>query len=246
MTRLIMLEIGGLGFIRPVRPTPRKFQSDACILVFNGYKNQLWFWIGGAVQLKNRRIAIAKVDEISQEGYRLGGETIGGRGTGLFTIDQDLLEENSEVAGQFAELVALLESPMTVRTETDKRGSLIYAVFGDPEDQPSETTSEPITERAVASEVRGDETPTSTQPVELKTLFGLEAALMAIIRVQHEIRIKYASDGKTEELVIESADGLQHKLKRKDGKLSFSWDSKTPKELKSAVRTELKRLASIQ
>ncbi len=239
-----MLEIGGLGFVRPVRPTSRKLRSDACILVFDGYKNQLWFWIGSAIQLKNRRTATARVEKISQEGHRLGGEIIGGRGVELLTIDQDLLEENSEVAGQQAELVALLESPMVVKTETDAQGSLIYAVLGDAEEQASVTNPETVSERVVASETRTEEIPT-TQTVELKTLFGLEAALMAIIRVQKDIHIRYSSDGKTEELLIESIDGLQHTLKRKDGQLKFSWDSKTPKELKSAVKEELKRLASI-
>ncbi len=239
-----MLEIGGLGFVRPIRPASRKLRSDACIMVFNGYKDELWFWIGSAVQLKSRRTATAKVEKISQEGHRLGGEVIAGKGTKVFTVDQDLLEENSEIAGLYSELVALLDSPMIVKTETDAQGSLIYAVFGDSEEQTSETTSEPTSDQAVVSETRRDDTAITTEPVELKTRFGLEAALMAIIRVQQDIHIRYSSDGKTEELVIESADGLQHTLKRKDGKLRFSWDSKTPKELKRSVKEELKRLAS--
>jgi hypothetical protein len=128
---------------------------------------------------------------------------------------------------------------MTVKTETDAQGSLIYAVFG--EEQASETPSEPVSARVEAPEPRTEEAPT-TQSVELKTMFGLEAALMAIIRVQRDIHIKYSSDGKTEELVIKSSDGLQHTLKRKGEQLEFSWDPKTPRALKSAVKDELKRL----
>ncbi len=240
-----MLEIGGLGFVRPVRPTPRKLRSDACILVYNGYKNELWFWIGRAIQLKSRRTATARVEKIGQDGHRLGGRVIGGKGTKLITLDQDLMEEDSEVAGLYNELIALLESPMVVKTETDAQGSLIYAVIGDSEEQPSETVSESTSDQVVASETRTDETDATTQPVALKTLFGLEAALMAIIRVQQDIRIRYSLDGKTEELVIESPEGLRHTLRRKDGTLRFSWDPKTPKELKNAVKEELKRLASI-
>lgn len=238
-----MLEIGGLGFVRPVRPNSRKLRSDACILVFNGYKNQLWFWIGSAIQLKNRRTATARVEKISKEGHRLGGEIIGGKGVELVTLDQDLLEENSEVAGLHAELVELLESPMTVKTETDAHGSLIYAVFGEPEEA-SEPPAEPTSERVVAPETRTEEAPI-TQSVELKTMFGLEAALMAIIRVQRDIHIKYSSDGDKEKLVIKSVDGLQHTLEREGDRLGFSWDPKTPKELKSAVKNELRRLASV-
>jgi hypothetical protein len=237
-----MLEIGGLGFVRPVRPTPRKLRSDACILVFNGYKNELWFWIGSAIQLKNRRTATARVEKIDQEGHRLGREVIGGKGTKLITVDQDLMEENSEVAGLYSQLVALLESPMIVKTETDAKGSLIYAVFGDPEEQTSETEPEPVPDPVVASETTTEETETVTRPVELKTRFDLEAALMAIIRVQLDIHIKYSFEGETETLVIESAEGLRHTIKREDGKLSFSWDPKTPKEMKNAVKEELKRL----
>jgi hypothetical protein len=71
----------------------------------------------------------------------------------------------------------------------------------------------------------------------------LEAALMAIIRVHQQVHIEYRSKGETEEIIIEGIDGLTHKMKRSKGKLTFKWDSKTPKELKQLVAHELKSIA---
>ncbi|MFX1343354.1 MAG: hypothetical protein ACFFAL_11810, partial [Promethearchaeota archaeon] len=63
------------------------------------------------------------------------------------------------------------------------------------------------------------------------------------IRVHQQVHIEFKSSGDTEEVIIEAIDGLQHKMKRSKGKLTFNWDSKTPKELKELVALELKNLA---
>ena len=66
---------------------------------------------------------------------------------------------------------------------------------------------------------------------------------MAILRVHKEVHIAFKTSGKMEDLAIETADGLQYTIKRHDGKMTFKWDPKTPKELKDLVAQELKSLA---
>jgi hypothetical protein len=80
-------------------------------------------------------------------------------------------------------------------------------------------------------------------PAAKGTRFALEAALMAILRVHKEVHIEFKTAGDVEELAIETVDGLQHTIKRHDGKMTFKWDPKTPKELKDLVALELKNLA---
>ena len=83
-----MLEIGGLGFVRSIRPDVRKLRGDACLVVSDEQNNTLWFWMGSGVQYDKRRTARGKVEQISQEGQRIGDEILG-RGFTLVEIDQD-------------------------------------------------------------------------------------------------------------------------------------------------------------
>ncbi|MFW9831822.1 MAG: hypothetical protein ACFFD8_08605 [Candidatus Thorarchaeota archaeon] len=238
MTRVVMLEIGGLGFVRSIRPGPRKLRGDGCILVVDEQNKALWFWMGSGVQYDKRRTAKAKAEKISLEGQRIGPEVLG-QGFSLILIDQDGLEEPT-TANNYSNLIALLDSPMEIRTIADPKGTLIIgnlqvvAPTATPLKVSTSTTAEPSP---------ADQPPPRTA-VKKGTKLDLEAALMAIIRVHNEVHIEYRSHGETEEVIIESIDGLQHKMKRSKGKLTFNWDSKTPKELKELVALELKRFAA--
>lgn len=83
MTRLTMLEIGGLGFVRAVRPSPQKLRGDVCIVVEDTRSSVIWFWIGNSVRHDLRRTAQAKAEDISRDGYRMGEQVIGGGGNSV-------------------------------------------------------------------------------------------------------------------------------------------------------------------
>jgi len=235
-----MLEIGGLGFVRSIRPDVRKLRGDACLVVADEQNNTLWFWMGSGVQYDKRRTARGKVEQISQEGQRIGEEILG-RGFTLVEIDQDALEDPT-TASNYSNLTALLEAPLDITTVASPKGTLIIAQLKGtapvatpvPTSTPTTTPTEPPQE---APE------PAATKPAFKRTKLDLEAALMAIVRVHHQVHIEYKSRGETEELIIEGIDGLRHKMKRSKGRLTFNWDPKTPKELKDLVAHDLKSIA---
>ncbi len=236
MARLIMLEIGGLGFLRAVRPNPRKLRGDVSLAIIDEVNNVLWLWIGNSVQFDKRRKAEQKIQQISQEGHRIGGELLG-QGLPVVVIDQDEIE-NPETASQFSTLTTILEGPMEVKTQADHRGTLIYAMLqGDSKIAPS-------TPAAAAPSIPFPAEPKAVSEQEKGTRFGLEAALMAILRVHESVHLELTIKDDTEQLTIESIDGLSHILKRRKGKITFKWDPKTPKKLKELVALELKRLAA--
>ena len=233
-----MLEIGGLGFVRSIRPGPRKLRGDVCILVADEQNKALWFWMGSGVQYDKRRTARGKAEQISQEGQRIGDELLG-RGFTLIEIDQDTLEDPT-TANNYSNLMTLLESPLDINTVPSPKGTLIIAQLkggapvAAPVSTPAATPSTPEPEVT---------TPAAPKPAPKRTKLDFEAALMAIIRVHQQVHIEYKSRGETEEVLIEGIDGLRHKMKRSKGRLSFNWDPKTPKELKDLVAHELKSIA---
>jgi hypothetical protein len=243
MTRIVMLEIGGLGFVRSIRPDLKKLRGDISILIVDELNSVLWLWLGSGVQHDKRRTALAKADDISKEGYR-AGETVFGQGLPIMVIDQDLLE-SPETQGNFAQLKALFEGKLEISSVVDRRGTLIYA---ETQIEPSRPT--PARRPSVASEPTitphaptvSEKAPPTT-PAPSGTKFVLEAALVAILRVHRELHIQYKESGDSEEISIESIDGLRHTLKRRHGKITFNWDSKTQKSLKDRVAMELKQLA---
>ncbi len=243
MTRIVMLEIGGLGFIRSIRPDLKKLRGDISILIVDELNSVLWLWMGSGVQHDKRRTALAKADDISREGYR-SSDTVFGKGLPVTVIDQDLME-SPETQGNFAQIKALLEGKLEISSLVDHKGTLIYA-----ETQMGSSRPTPARRPSVAPEP----TFTSPEPAVFEkapptrsapsgTKFVLEAALVAILRVHQEVHIQYKKSGDSEEISIESIDGLRHTLKRRHGKITFDWDSKTPKSLKDRVSMELKQLA---
>lgn len=243
-----MLEIGGLGFVRAVRPSPQKLRGDVCIVVEDTRSSVIWFWIGNSVRHDLRRTAQAKAEDISRDGYRMGEQVIGGGGIPLVVVDQGQMD-NPETAHSFSSLVALLEEPMDIRSLNSPQGTFIYAELqpgaGRPtavaRGKPSPTAGPPPAFReAVRQPAAG---PAIEPPGPKGTRFALEAALMAILRVHKEVHIEFKTSGDVEELAIEAVDGLRHSIKRHDGKMTFKWDPKTPKELKDLVALELKSLA---
>jgi hypothetical protein len=249
MARLTMLEIGGLGFARAVRPSPQKLRGDVCIVVEDTRSNVIWFWIGNSVRHDLRRTAQSRAEEISRNGYRMGDQVVGG-GMPLVVIDQGQIE-NPETAHSFSSLAALLEEPMDIRSLNSPQGTIIYAEL-----QPS--AKRPIPSPAGKASPAASPTPalgareTTRQPAVVSapetlsgkgTRFALEAALMAILRVQKELHIELKASGDVEEVNVETVEGLRHTIKRHDGKMTFKWDPKTPKELKDLVALELKNLA---
>ena len=236
-----MLEIGGLGFVRSIRPNVQKLRGDACLLVVDEQNKTLWFWLGSGVRYDKRRTARSKAEQISQEGQRIGDELLG-RGFTLIEIDQDALEDPT-TASNYSNLTAMLEAPLDITTVASAKGTLIIAQFKGtaPVSAPSPTSIPASTPSAPQQDVTK---PTPPQPSPKRTKLDLEAALMAIVRVHQQVHIEYKSRGGTEEVIIEGVDGLQHKMKRSKGRLSFDWDPKTPKELKDLVAHELKSIAS--
>ncbi len=239
MTRLVMLEIGGLGFVRSIRPGAKKLRGDVCVAVVDEQNNALWFWMGSGVQYDKRRTAKAKAEQITTEGQRIGDETFG-RGYSLILLDQDSLEDPT-TSNNYNNLIALLESPMEISIVPNPKGTLIVGLLQGTAPSAPVLTSDP----AAAETTAPQEPATPIKPTSTKkaTKLDFEAALMAIIRVHHQVHIEYRSKGDTEEVSIESIDGLTHKMKRSKGKLTFKWDSKTPKEYKQLVAQELKNLA---
>ena len=239
MTRVIMLEIGGLGFIRSIRPGAQKLRGDVCVGVVDEQNKALWFWMGSGVQYDKRRTAKAKAEQVTMEGHRIGDEVLGS-GYSLILIDADNLEDPT-TSNNYNNLIALLESPMEITTIANPKGTLIVGTLeGGASSAPVSTstqTAEPSTE------TRAPTRPTGPPPAKKASKLDLEAALMAIIRVHQQVHIEYRSKGETEEVIIEGIDGLTHKMKRSKGKLTFKWDSKTPKELKDLVAHELKSIA---
>jgi hypothetical protein len=237
-----MLEVGGLGFVRSIRPSPKKLRGDVCVVVVDETNKALWFWMGSGVQYDKRRTARGKVEQMSLEGQRMGDEVLG-RGFSLVEIDQDSLE-NPTTTNNYNTLMALLDSPMEIHTVANPKGTLIIGQLqgSTPVSAPT-VTSTPTTTEAPAVEPSKPVAPTPTAPAQKATKLDLEAALMAIIRVHQQVHIEYKSSGDKEEVIIEAIDGLQHKMKRSKGKLTFKWDPKTPKELKELVALELKNIA---
>lgn len=239
MTRLIMLEIGGLGFVRSIRPGARKLKGDTCVAVVDEQNQSLWFWMGSGVQYDKRRTAKAKAEQITAEGQRIGDETLG-RGFSLVLIDQDTMEDPT-TSNNYNNLIAMLEAPMEISTIANPKGTLIVGYLqGSAPAAPVSTSVPAPTESTAPHETA---TTPSAKPAGKTTKLDLEAALMAIIRVHQQVHIEYRSKGDEEEVIIEGIDGLTHKMKRHKGKLSFKWDSKTPKELKQLIAHELKNLA---
>lgn len=239
-----MLEIGGLGFVRSIRPGSKKLRGDSCVLVVDEQNKALWFWMGSGVQYDKRRTAKAKAEKISLDGERVGNELLG-RGFSLVSIDQDALEDPS-TANNYSNLITLLESPMEISTIADPKGTLIIGQLqtGTSSAAPMAASHPTSVETRPTIEPSVPKTPTPRAPAKKGTKLDLEAALLAIIRVHQQVHIEYRSKGDTEEVVIEGIDGLRHKMKRSKGKLTFKWDSKTPKELKELVAFELKNLAA--
>lgn len=236
MTRLVMLEIGGLGFVRSIRPEKRKLRSDACVIVIDEQTKVLWFWMGSGVQYDKRRTVKTKVDQISLEGQRIGDEVFG-QGLPVVVIDQDQME-NPTTSNNYTNLIAMLEVPMEINTIANPKGTLIIANL-----QGTVPTAIKTPEPSGPTSIPEIQRPTAAPQAKGRTKLDLEAALMAILRVHQQVHIEYSSKGDTEEVVIESIDGLQHQMKRSKGKLTFKWDSKTPKELKELVAFELRHLA---
>ena len=240
MTRLVMLEIGGLGFVRSLRPSPKKLRGDVCVVVVDELNKALWFWMGSGVQYDKRRTAKAKAEQISLEGQRIGDELIG-RGFSLIELDQDGLE-NPTTANNYNNLIALLDAPMEITTIANPKGTLIIGQLqgSAPQTRPVSTATPVASEPTPAG---APVQPTVTAPSKRPTKLDMEAALMAVLRVHQQVHIEYRGKGDTEEIIIEGVDGLTHKMKRRKGKLTFNWDPKTPKELKDLVALELKRTA---
>ncbi len=239
MTRLIMLEIGGLGFVRSIRPGARKLQGDVCIAIVDEQNKSLWFWMGSGVQYDKRRTAKAKAEQITTEGQRIGDETLG-RGYSLVLVDQDSMEDPT-TSNNYSNLVAMLEAPMEISTIPNPKGTLIVGYLQGSAPAAPISTSAPTPTETTTREVKAAPTPPKTSVKATK--LDLEAALMAIIRVHQQVHIEYRSKGDSEEVIIEGIDGLTHKMKRSKGKLTFKWDPKTPKELKQLVAHELKNIA---
>jgi hypothetical protein len=241
MTRLIMLEIGGLGFVRSIRPGARKLRGDVCVTVVDELNKALWFWIGSGVQYDKRRTAKAKVEQIALEGQRIGDEILG-QGYSLVLIDQDNIEDPT-TSKNHSNLITLLESPMEINTVPNPKGTLIVGNLQGiaPQAQVTTSTPAPTETRQVTTAPAKHAVP---PPTKRTTKLDLEAALMAIIRVHQQVHIEYRSKGDSEEVIIEGIDGLQHQMKRSKGKLTFKWDPKTPKELKELVAHELKSIAA--
>jgi hypothetical protein len=233
-----MLEIGGLGFLRAVRPSSQKLRGDVSLAIIDEISNVLWFWIGNSVQFDKRRKAEQKIQQISKEGHRIGGELLG-QGLPVVVIDQDEIE-SPDTANQFSALTTLLEGPMEIKTQADHRGTLIFAIV----EGGSKITPVTATPATPPSSTPAPTTPKVAPDSGKGTRFGLEAALIAILRVHESVHLELKIKGDTEQLIIESIDGLSHTLKRRKGKISFKWDPKTPKELKELVAFELKRLAA--
>ncbi len=239
MTRIVMLEIGGLGFVRSIRPGGRKLRGDVCLAVVDEQNKALWFWMGSGIQYDKRRTAKAKAEQIASEGQRIGDEVLG-RGFSLVVIDQDAMEDPT-TSNNYSTLIALLESPMEVQSIANPKGTLIIGhLQGGAPTAPVVTGAPTPTEEVSVQPTVATPTPAAPRKV---TKLDLEAALMAIIRVHKQVHIEYKSKGDSEEVIIESIDGLSHKMKRSKGRLSFKWDPKTPKELKELVAHELKSLA---
>jgi hypothetical protein len=228
-----MLEIGGLGFVRSIRPGARKLRGDVCVGVVDEQNKALWFWMGTGVQYDKRRTAKAKAEQITTEGQRIGDEVLG-RGYSLVLIDADNLEDPT-TSNNYSNLIALLESPMEITTIPNPKGTLIVGTLQGGASSAPVSTSIPPAETVTPTETRA--------PAKKASKLDLEAALLAIIRVHQQVHIEYRSKGETEEVIIEGIDGLTHKMKRSKGKLTFKWDSKTPKELKELVAHELKSIA---
>jgi hypothetical protein len=211
-----------------------------CVVVVDEQSKTLWFWMGSGVRYDKRRTAKGKAEQISQEGQRIGEEVLG-RGFTLVEIDQDALEDPT-TANNYSNLMVLLESPLDITTVASPKGTLIIAQLkgAAPVAAPISTSTPASTSSAPQQAVAK---PTVQKPALKRTKLDLEAALMAIIRVHQQVHIEYKSRGATEEVVIEGVDGLQHKMKRSKGRLSFNWDPKTPKELKDLVAHELKSIA---
>ncbi len=243
MTRLIMMEIGGLGFVRSIRPSARKLRGDVCVVVVDEQNKSLWFWMGSGVQYDKRRTAKAKAEQISLEGQRIGDELLG-RGFQLVIIDQDRIEDPT-ISNNYSNLIAILETPMEISTMANPKGTLIIGQLQG--SVPSTTPIAPAPQEPTTSpppQPKQPVTPTPPAPrAKRSTKLDLEAALMAIVRVHQQVHIEYRGSEETEEVIIEGIDGLQHKMKRSKGKLTFKWDPKTPKELKQLVAHELKNLA---
>lgn len=242
MTRIIMLEIGGLGFVRSIRPGARKLRGDVCVAVVDEQNKALWFWMGSGIQYDKRRTAKAKVEQIASEGHRIGDETLA-RGYSLVSIDQDNLEDPT-TTNNYNNLIALLEAPMEINTVAHPKGTLIIGQLQGGVSSAPVSTSAPALAETTPSQVSVTPgKPAVQKPTKKTTKLDLEAALMAVIRVHKQVHLEYQSKGDTEEVTIEGVDGLSHKMKRSKGKLTFEWDSKTPKELKQLVANELKRIA---
>lgn len=240
MSRVIMLEIGGLGFVRSIRPGSKKLRNDASVVVVDEQNQVLWFWIGSSIQYDKRRTARQKVDKISVEGQRLGDQLLG-QGYSVVEIDQDSLD-NPATSSNYTNLISLLDSQMEISTIADPKGTLIVGQLqaGAATSIPVTTGAQPTAETIGPTPATAKPTPTPSKKV---TRLDLEAALMAIIRVHQQVHIEYKGSLDKEEVIIEAIDGLQHKMKRSKGKLAFNWDPKTPKELKELVARELKGLA---
>jgi hypothetical protein len=244
-----MLEIGGLGFVRAVRPGPQKLRGDVCIIVEDTRSSVIWFWIGNSVRHDLHRIAQIKAEGISREGYRMGDQLVGGGSMPLVVVDQGQID-NPETARSFSDLVALLEEPMDIHSVNTPQGTLIYAELQPSAGQPAAVIRGKPSPAPVPSPTPVARGETTRRPVAgpaeppspKATRFALEAALMAILRVHKEVHIEFKESGDVEELAIESVDGLRHTIKRHDGKMTFKWDPKTPKELKDLVALELKGL----
>lgn len=240
MTRIVMLEIGGLGFVRAIRPNLKKLRSDITILVIDELNSVLWFWMGSGIQHDKRRTALAKADKISINGHR-AGDLVLGKGLPVAVIDQDLLE-SPETQGNYAQLKSLLEGQLKISSIVDRKGTLIYAETQATPSKPVPVEKPSVVPKPTAAPPATEKAPPAT-PAARGTKFALEAALIAVLRVHQEIHIQYKMSGDIEEMSLEAIDGLRHTLKRRRGKITFKWDSKTPKSLKDRVAMELKQLA---
>ena len=240
-----MLEIGGLGFLRAIRPGSRKLKGDVSILLVDEPNRTLWLWLGSGVQYDKRRKAQMKVEEISKNGHRIGGELLGA-GFPVVVIDQDSLEDPT-TAHNYSNIISMLEQPMEISTVPNPQGTLIFAQIegvvakAAPVASTPSAPAESMVSAPTVAEPRKEVAPTAPKK---GTGFALEAALMAILRVHQTVHIEFRQKGDTEELIVEAVDGLSHQMKRRKGKLTFKWDPKTPKELKDLVALELKRLAA--
>jgi len=250
MARLTMLEIGGLGFARAVRPSPQKLRGDVCLVMEDTRNNVIWLWIGNSVRHDLHRIAQTKAEEIGLHGYRMGAEVVGGGGMPLVIVDQGQMD-NPETARSYSSLVALLEEPLDIRSLNSPQGTFIYAELQPSAGRPAAVARakpfvaaglEPTAASYGASRQPSSEAETEA-PGSKGSHFALEAALIAILRVQKEVHIEFRQSGDVEELTIEGVDGLRHTIRRHDGRMTFKWDPRTSKELKDLVALELRNLA---